>query len=271
MERIDSLPAYIDLVNNYISNNTYTNNYLLPGKVEEIIKTGQLYFVEQGSNLVILHDRQEFGQLYFHLRNLNDYIAIKNHSPLVMEIVFRGEKQSIQQVQNYWCLIGFKPHIMRINMQTAINEVIFLNKSSVSEIAIKIADLQIESDFVFNLTLQSFDKYTGDVLTKSQSDELVQNCSVICAYYQHNLAGFLHFEIKSGVAWIGHIAVSPEYGGKGIGKALVNEYLKLNFENGIKRFQLWVIADNHKAVSMYKGFGFKFANKSTLSMIKNSN
>ena len=59
--------------------------------------------------------------------------------------------------------------------------------------------------------------------------------------------------------------------GKGVGKALVDAFVERN-KNPEKmektRYQLWVQRQNEAAVKMYQNKGFKYINKSTISLIK---
>ena len=67
---------------------------------------------------------------------------------------------------------------------------------------------------------------------------------------------------------IAHVAVRPEARGKGVGKTLVESFIEQNMESEKTRYQLWVQRQNEPAVNMYQSKGFKFINKSTISLIK---
>ena len=59
--------------------------------------------------------------------------------------------------------------------------------------------------------------------------------------------------------------------GKGVGKALVDAFVERNQNPEKKektRYQLWVQRQNEAAVKMYQNKGFKYINKSTISLIK---
>ncbi len=88
------------------------------------------------------------------------------------------------------------------------------------------------------------------------------------AYDEERLCGALQFEIKNNVVWIGHIAVSAGFRGKGIANELVKSYITINANQPNTRYQLWVMQDNPGAIGLYKKFGFIFANKTAASMLK---
>ena len=115
----------------------------------------------------------------------------------------------------------------------------------------------------------TFDKYTGDILTFQEVNSFAENKNIICAYLEGKLCGVLQFEIKNNVVWLGHIAVAPEFRGNGIANALVKAYISINNESQPDtRYQLWVIQDNTKATTLYNKFGFVYGNKTSASMLK---
>ena len=57
------------------------------------------------------------------------------------------------------------------------------------------------------------------------------------------------------------IGVLPTHRKRGIGKRLMREYLAEGRAAGMRQFRLNVHADNHAAVSLYRGFGFRVADE----------
>ncbi len=58
-------------------------------------------------------------------------------------------------------------------------------------------------------------------------------------------------------AHIATLAVHPDYRGKGIASNLLEVLLVEAFKRGARRVMLEVRASNYKALSLYKGYGFK--------------
>ena len=152
-------------------------------------------------------------------------------------------------------------------MQASYKQLI-LHSGNISDIEIKYVETDKEITFSKELIENTFDKYTGDILTLDEVKSFVNNRNIICAYFEGNLCGILQFEIKNNVVWLGHIAVSSEFRGHGIANALVNAYIVNNAKNPNTRYQLWVIQDNTKAKTLYNKFGFIYGNKSSASMLK---
>ena len=133
---------------------------------------------------------------------------------------------------------------------------------------IKLAKEESEIKFSKELFEKTFDPYTGDILTLEETAKFALEKKLLVAYYQDYLCGALQFEIKNHVVWIGHIAVSSTYRGKGIANELISTYITINANETNTRYQLWVMQDNQGAFALYKKFGFNFANKTSASMLK---
>ncbi len=56
--------------------------------------------------------------------------------------------------------------------------------------------------------------------------------------------------------WVHHLAVDPEYQGKGYGKMLIDELEKRFIKYGVVKYHLMIFKDNLKVVNFYKKLGF---------------
>ena len=267
MKKIDSVAELSALIERYSIRGTITNNYLLTDTYSQLVKDGNMFWIEGQKNACILHEKSEFYQLYYFINDVNEKIDINSHKPVTMEILYRGNLQRPDSIQAYWECNGFKPHITRDSMMATYEQLI-LPADKNPDIEIKFAKSGFESNYAKELIDSTFDKYTGDILTSEEINTLAANNNILCAYWMGDICGILQFEIKNNVVWIGHIAVSSNFRGKGVAQELVNEYIIRNVVNPKTRYQLWVIQDNSNARALYNKFGFVYANKSSASMLK---
>ena len=119
----------------------------------------------------------------------------------------------------------------------------------------------------------SFDALSGDFIPESAYEGLLLSNSILIAWdiEKKTIYGALHQVKEGSVNVIGHVAVIKEARGRGVGKALIDTFVEWNKnnENTEKtRYQLWVQRQNEAAVKMYQNKGFKYINKSTISLIK---
>ena len=61
----------------------------------------------------------------------------------------------------------------------------------------------------------------------------------------------------SHIAYLGGLAIHPNYAGKGIGLKMMQEIIDLANQEGYKRIELSVATDNLKAIELYKKAGFE--------------
>jgi putative acetyltransferase len=58
------------------------------------------------------------------------------------------------------------------------------------------------------------------------------------------------------VAYLGTLAVNPEFQGKGIARSMVEDAIDRLRESGVKRVELTVESDNPRAIAFYRKMGF---------------
>jgi ribosomal protein S18 acetylase RimI-like enzyme len=264
---INSYKVLQDLFDTYSKNTTQTNNYLLASHYEDLIRTSKLFALRGEENLLLLAERNASFQVYYFLNNFQEFLPLNFIKPLMMEIVYRGELKRPSEILNYWEANGFNTHLTRDNLG-----LVYKNKLDVgllnASVIVKLASIESEAKYAHDLFEKDLDIYTGDLKTQEEIDTYVANNNLLCAYFDGNLCGALQFEIKNKVVWLGHIVVDSQYRGKGIANSLVEKYLSMNEVGLDTRFQLWVINNNNSAVNLYKRFGFTYAGKSTVSMLK---
>jgi ribosomal protein S18 acetylase RimI-like enzyme len=119
--------------------------------------------------------------------------------------------------------------------------------------AVRIWNEGFEGYFV-DLTL-SLDDY----LSRLHNEGLSPAHSLV-AFWDGKPAGFLlnGIRMSSGrkAAWNGGTGVSPEFRGRGVGKALMRATIDLYDEHGVEWATLEAISANEKAIALYRQFGY---------------
>lgn len=269
MNQIKTISELEELLKVVEGKKPLTNCYLFGDELNSLISLGYLYYQISGFNLFLFKCRNEgdFFELYYYINEENLPIKIDQKAPIVLEIPYRGSPKFPQRELDYLMKCGFELHINR--------DLMFLNRPNLSQkevsvinCSVKLFDDVSHTHLVFNSIKETFDFFTGDILSLEEVKQSIQNKEVLAIYSCDSLAGFLRYYIKNKVSWIGHIVIFDEFAGKGLGKLLVYEYLKHQFAKGIQTFQHWVVSDNNTALKLYDYFGFKKMNKSSISLIK---
>lgn len=267
MKCLSSLEDLSKIIQTYFRKGSLTNNFMLLDAYESYIANSKLWIVSDENNAFLLLHKEDFWQLYFYLNDSNYTLPIPSDKPVVIEILYRGLVNRPKQLIDYWEKLGFKEHLSRDNLQAEWNKISF-STTIYKNIQIKIAVSERELAFTKSLFENTFDPYTSDHLSDKELHSFMKNKNLLCAYYNKELAGVLQFEIKNKVVWLGHIAIHPDYRGRGIANALVHNYITLNKTDNNTRYALWVIQNNDPAVNLYHKFGFIYGNKSTVSLLK---
>jgi GNAT superfamily N-acetyltransferase len=255
------------LIQKYFVKGTITNNYILTEDYLNYIHAGELFVISTASNLGFFLRKNGFYRLYYFINDPEEIMHIAAEWPVTMEILYRGEENRPVEVMNFWRKCGFTDHLSRDCMAAAPQQV-DLPAANNPAIKLKYADSEAEIIFTKELLENTLDEFTGDILSYEEVKAFADKKNIICAYLEDKPCAALQFEIKNNVVWLGHIAVASGFRGKGIARELVRAYISDNAHQPKTRFQLWVIQNNSAARTLYEKFGFIYANKSTVSMIK---
>lgn len=267
MELIPDIGTLNNLIQEYLIKNTVTNSYVMADAYTSHITERRLFYFATGHNACILLERSDYYQLYYFINDKDELTVPDTDCPVMMEILYRGESQRPGEIIAYWEKAGFRQHLTRDVLSASYSNLVIPSVDN-AKIDIKYAETEREAVYSKELIEQTFDKYTGDVLSIGETQSYLVKKNILCAYLEGSLCGILQFELKNNVVWLGHIAVSPEFRGYGIANALVKKYIVDNAISPATRYQLWVIQDNATAVSLYHKFGFVYGNKSSASMLR---
>jgi ribosomal protein S18 acetylase RimI-like enzyme len=250
----------------YFQKGTWSNNYILKDEYFEHIENQKLFYIQDDQNSYFLIKKNSFYRLYYFINEPNTFFSALTDLPVVLEILYRGEKHFPSNQSDFWIQSGFKSHLTRDCYFLKNRDL--TNFDGIHDLNIQNAQTQEEFEYVKKLIDQDLDLYTGDNLTIDEIRDFARQNLLYISYMEGKPCGFLQSDDKNQVYWLGHIVVDSEFRGKGIAKSLVNHYLNEGKSRNCNQFQLWVIHDNKPAVELYKKYGFTYLNKSTCSMLK---
>ena len=274
LKEVKELVRYQEIVDKYKQKGVLSNDYIFQEAADLIIHKN-LYEYCGINNAFLFVKKDECLRLYYYLNDLEEIHDFDLNENLVAEILFRGNLGLPQNEMEYLSKCGFRFHLRRdqycgvyreLQIPGLIAGVIVAKATSINEV-----------DFACELFNSTFDHYSGDYIAKDVYESLFIGGSVwIAKDLQGNIAGALHQTIEHGVAWISHVAVVESYRGHGVGQALLDTFVEQNANPDLElkpksRYILWVQAQNAAAVGMYQKKGFKYLNKSTISMLKLKN
>ena len=267
MKQILDVAEYGAIVEKYRQKGCKSNDYIQQ-EAATLVAQGGL-FAECETNNAFLYVKKPTGlRLYYYINDLNEKKAFDNvANSLVIEILFRGSLP--QEEIDYFVDQGFHVNLVRDQYAGMYKDLSIKSRNDL-DFTINVAQTLDEVRSACELFNSSFDALSGDFIPEKCYENLLINRRILIAQDKKNLdfLGALH-QTKEGLTnVIAHVAVRPEARGKGVGKTLVESFIEQNMESEKTRYQLWVQRQNEPAVNMYQSKGFKFINKSTISLIK---
>lgn len=261
---IESFEKYSDLITRFTKSDTVSNNYMFPDEVRILISEGRLYSCHDAENCyIILKNPGNVKRVYYYI---NDFFLIPEffgQDSWVTEILFRGSKGVPNAEIEFFRKTSFEVNLRRDQYSALLSSI----PPCDPEYARSFQDA-VKAVELFN---SSFDIYSGDFIPRENTQELFDNGSLLCVYSDDGvLKGCLHMTLNGKNAWVSHLVVNSQYRGKGIASRLMDMFMFRASELGAKRVMLWVQHENEKAISLYEKYGFKYMNKSTISLVKDN-
>lgn len=267
LNKVNSYSQYLEIAQSFKKIGCKSNDYLQV-EASDLISKGKLFEYCFGNNAFLFVEKDGFYRMYYYLNDLKKPIETDGID-MVVEILFRGDISSIENEIVFLEECGFKKNLIRDQYAGKYSDFIKPSVLMGNDIVITDAENISEIEWACNLFNGAFDKWSGDYLSPTVYRTLLEKGSIIMAKdLRGGLLGALHQTIDKGVAWISHVAVDENARGKGVGKALMESFVERNNVDEKSRYMLWVQRQNEVAVNMYSKKGFKYINKSTISLIK---
>lgn len=262
LQKAESIDKIAGIVNRFSIRGAVSNNYLLPSELHTEVTDGRLFYCHSDSNLYLfLRKPGDFLRLYYILNDLNERPSFKMDMPLMTEILFRGNVGLPEKELAFLQEIGFAVNLRRDQYSASASEIEGLTPAYVPSI-----EAAQEAVDLFN---SSFDKFSGDFIPADTIRSLYEEKRILCVVKENGeLGGALEISIQGKNAWISHLAVKPDSRRQGVADKLIKMYAQAAIERGASRLMLWVQSQNTAAISLYAKYGFRYTNKSTISLIK---
>jgi GNAT superfamily N-acetyltransferase len=227
MTRANSIDELIRLVNSY--SRRISNDYLLPAAYAEMINRGKLSYIADDSGLYLFETRNGYYKLYFRLNETATLPEIDGS--LVTNTVYKGEPKD--SAPEKW--LKDNGFVLRLERHRYMAEELLIEPEKPV-----ITDAS-EAYPVYNAC---FDLLTADLPCKDSFE------GALCVRNNANeTVGVLSLGLDR------HIAVLPEYRGKGISMRLY-AMLKAHYDSP-EKLRVWTDRNNAASNAMYGKLGFK--------------
>lgn len=265
MKQLTNISEYNDIVERYRQKGCLSNDYIQQ-EVADLISREAL-FADCNEKNAILYVKKDVGmRMYYYINDLEEEADLSAYNDIVTEILFRTDVPETQVEYLQKC--GMQVNLIRDQYFGVYKDLQL--ETLVGNLRIEEAQTVAEVRMACELFNASFDKLSGDFIPEDMYQQLLNDKKILMAWDsdRKTFFGALHQTKEKGVNWISHVAVKSEARGHKIGPAMVEAFIQNNYADEKTRYMFWVQRQNAPAVKMYQRIGFKYMNKSTISLIK---
>ena len=243
-EKIPDGKQWAEEIAGYISRGMKTNFY---GSAEAFIpQLESLSKLNFEGGCYIFHEKDKQTDLYFFLEKERKPVNLPETDKVVVleQVAAAKNPPALEE----WEAVGFEKYLQRKRL--------FLSAKKTEEEQRMVSFAKAEeAEQIFSMMEDAFEPYTSALPDMDILKQDIAENRVIAVREGEELLGFLRFGREKKVSVLWQIVVSPAGRGRGIGTALVRDWIALEREDAAK-FQLWVREDNPPALKMYEALGF---------------
>jgi GNAT superfamily N-acetyltransferase len=168
---------------------------------------------------------------------------------LVVDLI--GLDSVVKSWLSSWESVGFRPYQKLFRMTRPAGEATLTadRNSQRVEFAGK-----PDAEALMDMLCLSFDKYAEQLPTLCEIKTATESRQILVARTGETLAGLLYFEDQGFSSMVRYWLVGNSFRDRGFGSTLMRRYL--THDASVRRFLLWVIADNEHAIAKYRQHGF---------------
>lgn len=232
-----------------------TNFFPVQKKIQEWINHGELFGAFPRDAVFFFRRDRDFWHLYYCAssktalhRELAAMPEIKTER-VVLDVL--GKDNEVAGMLGPWETAGFRRYTRLFRMARVAQA-----GPGQGEAGGKIEFGSLtDASGILALLERAFDRFGEQLPLLYEIEAAVQARHVLVARHEGRIAGLLFFETQGLTSTLRFWAVAPECRDLKFGSALMREYFST--QKGVKRFVLWVAADNLNAVQKYGHFGYK--------------
>ncbi|MCX6924696.1 MAG: GNAT family N-acetyltransferase [Verrucomicrobia bacterium] len=113
---------------------------------------------------------------------------------------------------------------------------------------------QTDAQSILDLLLRSFDRRVEQIPMLYEIEAAVESSQIWVARSEGALTGLLFFETQGLTSTLRYWLIAPEFRAQRFGSGLMRRYFAEH--PAVRRFLLWVIANNNDAIAKYEHYGF---------------
>lgn len=234
-----------------------TNFFPVQKRVQDWIEHDELRGAFRSDAVFFFRRDRDFWHLYYCAASKT---ALEREIPTVQEIAREkvvldlvGNEAAVSTPIGVWRGAGFSQYTRLFRMaRVAQSPAQEPGGGQVGKIEFAIP---ADAPGVMELLEGAFDRFGEQLPLRYEIESAIQARQVLVARHDGRIAGLLFFETQGFSSTLRFWAVAKECRALKLGSALMREYFST--QSVVKRFVLWVAADNLNAVQKYGHYGYK--------------
>ena len=250
-----------------------SNCYFLPAAIKQKIEQRSLIAEILENGLLLLEDNGSFYRCYYYFSRTAKAEELDLDKDAVIELPYydtlaEPQERQIARIHEMGFRLGRRSGMMLVGADA----VRIKQFSAGFRVRTSAPEDQAQ---IFQLFRQSFNPLFAYLPSENQLADKIKRNLLFEVRESGNIVGALNAELDKQTATIEQIAVDGKYRGKGAASCLLNTYHS-QFQSKVKRFRLWINADNAAVYKMYSELGYVFSGKraneyTKISMIDKGN
>jgi hypothetical protein len=111
-----------------------------------------------------------------------------------------------------------------------------------------------DGEVIFDLLDRAFDRYAEQLPVLSEIEAAIESRQILTIRHDGQLAALLFYETKGFTSTVRYWLVAEQFRSRRFGSALMRYYFAS--QSAVRRFILWVVANNENAVQKYRHYGY---------------
>jgi ribosomal protein S18 acetylase RimI-like enzyme len=233
-----------------------TNFFPVQRKLQEWVEHGELLVENRGEAAFLLRQDRDFWHFYFCAR---DVVALRREIAALADLKTRrltadlvGSEEALRDVIDALASAGFRPYARLQRMARPGSPMAPL--ASPDDAPVTLAG-QADGPAVLQLLETGFDRFADQLPLLREIEAAIAARQILAVKVDGFLAAALFFETQGFTSSVRYWAVAAQFRARRLGAVLMRRYLESH--SAIRRFTLWVVADNRNAIEKYRHYGYE--------------
>ena len=232
-----------------------TNFFPVQRKLQDWIDHEELHGEFRDSASFFFRKDRDFRHLYFCSssvsalqREIATLPALKTER-VVLDLV--GKEPGLSEQLPVWEAAGFRRYTRLFRMARASQPVAQAASAADTHVVFAVS---ADAPAILKLLEAGFDRYGEQLPTPYEIEVATESRQILVAKLDDAVAGLLFFETQGFTSTLRFWTVTEQFREMRFGSALMWQYFAT--QNAVRRFILWVAADNENAVQKYRHYGY---------------